>query len=567
MNTSILFLRRGAVLAVLGIGVVQAQAQDFRVSGIKLEPQNRIRIQFPADTNAYYILYRGTTVTNITQPVSLALGTGPMGDLSDQHSSMATAFYSVRQVSQATPLDIDQDGIDDVYELQHGDFLSAVNSLDAAQDHDGDGKSNLEQYQQETGGTGGGSKTCCSRQVLAYPVPRPEGQTDPVLFSLREAFDRPSSTCPDYDMVVQDMGYGLDYHIRGEILVKNRTGETERWYSESGQAWYGPNIIGDFTLTMQIYDPHHSTVVKEGQVSLSGTINSEGISAASALGESFGSLSVILREYEHIPIEATIEPQYDPALAGEEMIIHLKDIKGDGGQPKEWWRIFVKAEKGKILNGTSYTHRTGEYRWFRVGGGTVDIRYKACEECTEEEITETITVMNTCSMRETPGNEGPPKDVIGTKTFKILCTKYHFDVEIPEFNNGFASLHLEGAVPFHAERSGEQLVLKGQGSVEGPATGSAPEIEISGSIVDDIRIEGHLVPQKQGPARLRFKANEHVTFDVWIKLPDDTKVRFPWPAEDIPWVEEVEIPAQEGYVLNAEQGYQGGFKKFTLHRP
>jgi hypothetical protein len=584
VKTKILFLRGRAILAALGFGVIQVQAQNFRVSGIKLEPQNGIRIGFPVDTNAYYILYRGTTVTNISQPVSLVLGTGPMGDLADQHSSMMSAFYRVRQVSQATPLDTDQDGIDDVYEIQHGDFLSAVNSLDAAQDHDGDGKSNLEQYQQETGGTGGGSETCCERDIFTYSIPSPPGQLDHVRLPLDTVFLHPSKSCPScffmdadtrelkfslidaltqvttgqLDPEAQEIvkqGLDADYHLIGSVSVANPIIQE------------GYNVQGDITLTMMIFDPHHSAVVKRDQTSWSGTINSqEGTLATEMLGTSFGSLSQILHDYEHIPIEAAIEPQYDPALAGEEMTIHLKDIKGDGGQPKEWWRIFVKAEKGKILNGTEY----GEYRWFKVGAGTVDIQYKAPEDCGENEITETITVKNTCNMKEITHEKGPLEKVIGTKTFKIFCTKFHFDVDYPahwDMGEFVVDMPFNGTVPFHAERSGQQIILKGGGSLKAPLTGTMEDCTLSGNAEDLYTIEGDFLPQKEGPAILRLEITERVSMNGILQCPDDEPSPMSLPPMDLPWDSAVEIPAREGYVLDLEHLFGAGTKEMTLHRP
>jgi hypothetical protein len=60
------------------------------------------------------------------------------------------AFYRVQQVPIAQPLDSDGDGIDDVYELRHASFLHPLYANDAGQDFDGDGRSNLQEYQDGT---------------------------------------------------------------------------------------------------------------------------------------------------------------------------------------------------------------------------------------------------------------------------------------------------------------------------------------------------------------------------------------------------------------------------------
>ena len=62
----------------------------------------------------------------------------------------AAAFYRVRQIPIAQPLDSYGDGIDDVYELRHAGFLNTLDGSDAGQDFDGDGRSNLEEYREGT---------------------------------------------------------------------------------------------------------------------------------------------------------------------------------------------------------------------------------------------------------------------------------------------------------------------------------------------------------------------------------------------------------------------------------
>ncbi len=123
-------------------------ASEFRITSQAVGGDGRFRLAFtPTNYLSYFILYRGTEVTNILQPVDATLGPFVF-QLSDPTpvSSNASAFYRVRAVPLTQPLDLDGDGIDDVYELRHRAFLDPLNPADAALDYDGDGKSNLQEY-------------------------------------------------------------------------------------------------------------------------------------------------------------------------------------------------------------------------------------------------------------------------------------------------------------------------------------------------------------------------------------------------------------------------------------
>jgi hypothetical protein len=72
-------------------------------------------------TNYYYILLRGSAITDIRTAVDLRLGAERQGQLQDSSllPSSQAAFYRIQRVSLHVPLDTDGDGIDDVYELLH----------------------------------------------------------------------------------------------------------------------------------------------------------------------------------------------------------------------------------------------------------------------------------------------------------------------------------------------------------------------------------------------------------------------------------------------------------------
>ena len=128
--------------------VVYREPSEFRITSQAVGADGRFRLSFTTTNySSYFILYRGTEVANIHQPVDATLG--PLEfQLSDPTpvSAQATAFYRIRAVPLAQPLDSDADGIDDVYELRHPRFLNPFNPADAALDYDGDGWPNLDEY-------------------------------------------------------------------------------------------------------------------------------------------------------------------------------------------------------------------------------------------------------------------------------------------------------------------------------------------------------------------------------------------------------------------------------------
>src|SRR5262249_54891011 len=108
---------------------------EFRIVAQSLNPDHSRTLFFThTNTRAYYILYRGDSVTNITQPVAMALA-GGHPTLTDRTSMAAndTVFYRIRAVPRTQPLDLDGDGIDDYYELRHAAFLNPLDAADAAQ--------------------------------------------------------------------------------------------------------------------------------------------------------------------------------------------------------------------------------------------------------------------------------------------------------------------------------------------------------------------------------------------------------------------------------------------------
>jgi len=143
-------------VALIGTGFPPGVTEPgpFRIWRVASGPGGAPQLFFThAAPGSYAVLYRGTTVTNITTPVALAFaggfGSGVFNDIVPL-APPGTVFYRVRQVPSSAPLDLDGDGIDDLYELGHRAFLNPLNPADAALDFDGDGLSNLQEYRDGT---------------------------------------------------------------------------------------------------------------------------------------------------------------------------------------------------------------------------------------------------------------------------------------------------------------------------------------------------------------------------------------------------------------------------------
>src|SRR5437868_12679080 len=90
-------------------------SQEFRITDIAIGV-GKVNVRHAANTNFYYILYRGDVITNIVFPTDIQLATTNIGQLSDSTltNGPGNAYYRVLQVPLNHPLDSDGDGIDDV---------------------------------------------------------------------------------------------------------------------------------------------------------------------------------------------------------------------------------------------------------------------------------------------------------------------------------------------------------------------------------------------------------------------------------------------------------------------
>jgi len=104
-------------------------------------------------SDSYYVVRSGDTTTNISNPRNAALGEDLVryGNWYFRFPMQSPQeFFRVAEYPNASPLDLDGDGIDDVYELRHGRSLNPLSADDARSDFDHDGDSNLLEYHNRT---------------------------------------------------------------------------------------------------------------------------------------------------------------------------------------------------------------------------------------------------------------------------------------------------------------------------------------------------------------------------------------------------------------------------------
>ncbi|HWB05517.1 MAG TPA: PEP/pyruvate-binding domain-containing protein [Verrucomicrobiales bacterium] len=111
------FWRHLAVLCL--ILNADAAQPDFTIASVSRDARNRTQVGVAPDSGSYHILLRGARPDLCTFPVDMRLGDGGKTRLYDSMPAQRSAFFTVKSVPVATPLDTDGDGTNDVAELQN----------------------------------------------------------------------------------------------------------------------------------------------------------------------------------------------------------------------------------------------------------------------------------------------------------------------------------------------------------------------------------------------------------------------------------------------------------------
>ncbi len=136
-----------AYLLFFLIGVPMLPARAFTVTVQQVSPQV-YELGFPGQTDSYFQVYSAEELTSQWSVVGMGFNVdAPMVWTNDTFmtSPETHRFYRIRQVALTNPLDVDSDGMDDLYEMTW-DFLDPLNVADAQQDYDNDGLYNYGEY-------------------------------------------------------------------------------------------------------------------------------------------------------------------------------------------------------------------------------------------------------------------------------------------------------------------------------------------------------------------------------------------------------------------------------------
>ena len=127
-----------------------APAEDYAVQSVA-RTGAVITVSVESDTNSYYILKGAPALDGAFSAAAIDLG-DPLSTLLADSPPLAVPhfFYHVARNALIAPLDTDEDGIDDVFELYLPDILDALDPADALEDADVDLVNNLREFQRGT---------------------------------------------------------------------------------------------------------------------------------------------------------------------------------------------------------------------------------------------------------------------------------------------------------------------------------------------------------------------------------------------------------------------------------
>ncbi len=123
---------------------------QLEVDQVTLTPEGA-SVSYSGDAGSYYMLERSADLSGFDEVVDMELGSDGDSILSDAFLALdAAGYYRIASVRRDFPLDVDGDGIDDVFELENPGVLDPFDPADADLDPDGDQRTNLEEYRDRT---------------------------------------------------------------------------------------------------------------------------------------------------------------------------------------------------------------------------------------------------------------------------------------------------------------------------------------------------------------------------------------------------------------------------------
>jgi hypothetical protein len=105
-------------IVTVGLWLCPGWAGAFQILSMERN-SGELEVEYESDTNSYFIASFSESLSALTTSAGMEMGRTFTGALSDAglHNAFPAGFMAIRQVSVLAPMDSDQDGIDDVYEL------------------------------------------------------------------------------------------------------------------------------------------------------------------------------------------------------------------------------------------------------------------------------------------------------------------------------------------------------------------------------------------------------------------------------------------------------------------
>lgn len=124
----------------------------FEFQGFVIGQGGDVIIPYSSGPDFYFVLFQTNDVAHTETPIALQMGVVGNGTFVVNNPPAGTTIEDFRllAVPLARPVDVDGDGIDDLYEYNRPTILNALVSSDATLDSDDDGFTNLAEYQNGT---------------------------------------------------------------------------------------------------------------------------------------------------------------------------------------------------------------------------------------------------------------------------------------------------------------------------------------------------------------------------------------------------------------------------------
>jgi hypothetical protein len=290
-------------------------------------------------------------------------------------------------------------------------------------------------------------ENCCSRNFAVPPATVPAGQLqnwgNQIASAVSSAFAAKGAELRHCPLQLEEHDVEGGESLAGLIdKLSAATGGAPTGLSPQQLALYEMDYLivssvsatdRQFAATVSLLDHHHGQTVKSGAFSWSGGPSGFGAGFQAMVDATFNPLDDLIYDYERKPqlCRITLEGSSPTMVqAGETVTVRLSEVFDHQSRPSQkWQRVYVKSEKGKILNG----REKGEYRVFDVGDGNLSMTYRAPDACRSDK--DTITTYNTCYTKNNP--DGTPQDVapdkeIAKKEFNIVCDQWDVTITYTE---------------------------------------------------------------------------------------------------------------------------------------